>query len=96
MVDYVDPKGEKRPEYILSKRGILQMAARYDAVIRYRLISCISELEQKVLQHQKQLYDQQEKLYQRDTETIRMLADELAQVKKREKRRQSTLERLGL
>jgi Rha family phage regulatory protein len=38
LVDYIDSKGEKRPCYQLSKEGVLQLAARYDAVVRARLI----------------------------------------------------------
>jgi phage antirepressor YoqD-like protein len=38
LVEYTDAKGEKRPCYQLSKEGVLQLAARYDAVIRARLI----------------------------------------------------------
>lgn len=38
LVSYTDNKGEKRPCYQLSKEGVLQLAARYDAVIRAKLI----------------------------------------------------------
>lgn len=38
LVDYIDSKGEKRPCYQLSKEGVLQLAARYDAVVRAKLI----------------------------------------------------------
>ena len=38
LVDYIDSKGEKRPCYQLSKEGVLQLAARYDAVTRAKLI----------------------------------------------------------
>jgi phage antirepressor YoqD-like protein len=38
LVEYTDAKGEKRPCYQLSKEGVLQLAARYDAVIRAKLI----------------------------------------------------------
>jgi hypothetical protein len=38
LVEYTDAKGEKRPCYQLSKEGVLQLAARYDAVVRAKLI----------------------------------------------------------
>lgn len=38
LVDYTDAKGEKRPCYRLSREGVLQLAARYDAVVRAQLI----------------------------------------------------------
>lgn len=38
LVDYTDAKGEKRPCYQLSREGVLQLAARYDAVVRAKLI----------------------------------------------------------
>lgn len=38
LVNYTDSKGEKRPCYQLSREGVLQLAARYDAVVRARLI----------------------------------------------------------
>jgi phage antirepressor YoqD-like protein len=38
LVEYTDAKGEKRPYYILTKEGVLQLAARYDAVVRAKLI----------------------------------------------------------
>lgn len=34
----VDPTGRKIPYYILTKEGVLQLAARYDAVVRAKLI----------------------------------------------------------
>jgi anti-repressor protein len=38
LVDYKDTKGEVRPCYNLTKEGVLQLAARYDAVVRSKLI----------------------------------------------------------
>ena len=38
LVGYTDTKGEKRPCYQLTKEGVLQLAARYDAVVRAKLI----------------------------------------------------------
>lgn len=38
LVRYIDVKGESRPCYHLSKEGVLQLAARYDAVVRAKLI----------------------------------------------------------
>jgi phage regulator Rha-like protein len=41
LVEYTDGKGEKRPCYSLSKEGVLQLAARYDAVVRAKLIDMV-------------------------------------------------------
>jgi len=49
---YVDFQGKERPEYILTKQGALFMAARYDTVMRLKLIQHIVTLEQKVLDQQ--------------------------------------------
>ena len=38
LVGYTDTKGEKRPCYQRTKEGVLQLAARYDAVVRAKLI----------------------------------------------------------
>lgn len=36
--EYLDKNNQKRPMYILTKEGVLQLAARYSAVVRFRLI----------------------------------------------------------
>jgi Rha family phage regulatory protein len=41
LVEYTDAKGEKRPCYTLTKEGVLQLAARYDAVVRAKLIEMV-------------------------------------------------------
>jgi Rha family phage regulatory protein len=41
LVGYTDAKGEKRPCYQLTKEGVLQLAARYDAVVRAKLIELV-------------------------------------------------------
>lgn len=43
--EYIDAKGEKRPCFILSKEGVLQLAARYDAVTRAKLIELAMRAE---------------------------------------------------
>ncbi|EGD47069.1 Phage regulatory protein, Rha-like protein [Ruminiclostridium papyrosolvens DSM 2782] len=47
LVEYKDAKGEKRPYYILTKEGVLQLAARYDAVVRAKLIELAMKHEPK-------------------------------------------------
>lgn len=36
--EYLDKNNQKRPMYSLTKEGVLQLAARYDAVVRFKLI----------------------------------------------------------
>lgn len=36
--EYLDKNNQKRPMYNLAKEGVLQLAARYDAVVRFKLI----------------------------------------------------------
>ena len=36
--EYLDKNNQKRPMYNLTKEGVLQLAARYDAVVRFKLI----------------------------------------------------------
>lgn len=48
LVEYVDAKGEKRPCYQLSKEGVLQLAARYDAVVRAKLIDLALKQERQL------------------------------------------------
>ena len=36
--EYLDKNNQKRPQYDLTKEGVLQLAARYDAVVRFKLI----------------------------------------------------------
>jgi phage antirepressor YoqD-like protein len=48
LVSYKDSKGEVRPCYQLSKEGVLQLAARYDAVVRAKLIEMVTKQEQQI------------------------------------------------
>jgi len=45
LVDYVDAKGEKRPCYSFGKKGAMQLALKYDAVTRYKVIEKLESLE---------------------------------------------------
>ena len=47
LVEYVDSKGEKRPCYEMSRKGVMQLALKYDAVTRYKVIEKLEELENK-------------------------------------------------
>jgi len=100
-VGYVDLKGEKRPEYLMTKQGVLLMAAMYDIAVNAKLILYIATLEQKVLDQQKQLLELKQKefdrerehkmiveeMYRRDTERFRSVCDRLdAQEKTRKKK----------
>lgn len=42
---YKDSNNQGRPIYSLNKYGVMQIAARYDAVVRYRIIQKLKELE---------------------------------------------------
>ncbi len=47
LVEYLDKKGEKRPAFEMTEEGALQLAARYDAVARRKLIIKIKEMKEK-------------------------------------------------
>ena len=48
LVKYEDAKGEMRDQYELSREGAMQIATRYSAVIRRKLIMRLEELENKI------------------------------------------------
>ncbi len=41
--EYQDRTGRTLPMYILTREGVLQLAARYDAVVRFKLIEKVSQ-----------------------------------------------------
>lgn len=41
---YKDKNNQDRPMYNITKIGALQLAARYDAIVRYNLIQRVMEL----------------------------------------------------
>jgi len=45
--EYMDSKGEKRPEYILTKKDSLLLISGYDVVLRSKIINRWEELEAK-------------------------------------------------
>ena len=47
LVEYTDTKGEKRPMYSFGKEGAMQIAMRYSALIRRKVIIRLEELEKK-------------------------------------------------
>lgn len=61
-----DPTGRKIPYYILSKEGVLQLAARYDAVTRAKLIELAMKAEQQISKY---------KVPQTFAEALRLAAD---------------------
>lgn len=69
LVEYLDKKGEKRPAYEMTEEGALQLAARYDAVARRKLIIKIKELKQQNLYKLPKTY----------SEALRELADKTEQ-----------------
>ena len=44
---YKDKNNQDRPMYNITKIGVLQLAARYDAVVRYNLIERVMSIFQK-------------------------------------------------
>lgn len=64
-VKYTDSKGEKRPCYEFGKKGAMQLALKYDAVTRYKVIEKIEELENKA------------KLPQTFAQALRLAADQV-------------------
>jgi prophage antirepressor len=40
---YLDKNNQQRPMYTLTKEGVLQLAARYDAVVRFKLIERVTQ-----------------------------------------------------
>lgn len=45
LVDYLDAKGEKRPMYSFGREGAMQIAMRYSAIIRRKVILKLEEME---------------------------------------------------
>jgi len=45
LVDYTDAKGEKRPCYTFGREGAMQLALKYDAITRRKVIIKLEELE---------------------------------------------------
>lgn len=40
--EYLDKNNQKRPMYILTREGVLQLTARYSAIVRFRLIEKVT------------------------------------------------------
>lgn len=47
LSEYKDSTGRSLPMYTMGKKGAMQLALKYDAVTRYRVINYIEELENK-------------------------------------------------
>lgn len=43
LSEYQDRTGRTLPMYVLTREGVLQLAARYDAVVRFKLIEKVSQ-----------------------------------------------------
>jgi possible bacteriophage antirepressor len=63
--EYQDRTGRTLPMYILTREGVLQLAARYDAVVRFKLIEKVSQ-PAKVLSPVQQLLAQAQMLVEMD------------------------------
>lgn len=63
--EYQDKTGRTLPMYVLTREGVLQLAARYDAVVRFKLIEKVSQ-PAKVLSPVQQLLAQAQILVEMD------------------------------
>lgn len=63
--EYQDKTGRTLPMYVLTREGVLQLAARYDAVVRFKLIEKVSQ-PAKVLSPVQQLLAQAQMLVEMD------------------------------
>lgn len=66
LSEYQDRTGRTLPMYILTREGVLQLAARYDAVVRFKLIEKVSQ-PAKVLSPVQQLLAQAQILVEMDS-----------------------------
>lgn len=64
--EYQDRTGRTLPMYVLTREGVLQLAARYDAVVRFKLIEKVSQ-PAKVLSPAQQLLAQAQMLVEMDS-----------------------------
>lgn len=55
LVEYVDGKGQKRPEYLLTKKESLYIATKFNDVARAKLINRWEQLEQQASNNQFQI-----------------------------------------
>ncbi len=55
LVEYTDGKGQKRPEYLLTKKESLYIATKFNDVARAKLINRWEQLEQQVQNNQFQV-----------------------------------------
>lgn len=53
-IEYLDGRKRKQPAFTMGEHGALQLAARYDAVARYKLIVRIEELKRKAQPYYKE------------------------------------------
>ena len=65
LSEYHDKTGRTLPMYVLTREGVLQLAARYDAVVRFKLIEKVSQ-PAKVLSPVQQLLAQAQMLVEMD------------------------------
>lgn len=66
LSEYHDKTGRTLPMYILTREGVLQLSARYDAVVRFKLIEKVSQ-PAKVLSPVQQLLAQAQMLVEMDS-----------------------------
>ena len=66
LSEYQDRTGRTLPMYVLTREGVLQLAARYDAVVRFKLIEKVSQ-PAKVLSPVQQLLAQAQILVEMDS-----------------------------
>ncbi|ACZ07689.1 Uncharacterized phage-encoded protein [Sebaldella termitidis] len=47
-IEYLDNRNRKQPAFNITLDGVLQLGARYDAIIRFNLIQKVNELQNKI------------------------------------------------
>ncbi|CAL7890916.1 Rha family transcriptional regulator [Fusobacterium necrophorum] len=66
--EYLDKNNQARPMYNLTKEGVLQLAARYDAVVRFKLIERVTKpqkplsIPQQLLQNAQYLVEMENRV----------------------------------
>lgn len=82
--EYMDKNNQRRPMYNLAKEGVLQLAARYEAVVRFRLIEKVTRpknyTQKELLLMQLESLERIEKLEYENKEQAQKLIEQAPKV----------------
>lgn len=82
--EYLDKNNQKRPMFNLTKEGVLQLAARYDAVVRFKLIEKATKpreyTQKELLLMQLESIDKIEKLQLENKQQAQQLIEQAPKV----------------